>query len=82
MATDVGGVSSVVENDVNGFLVKPSRPELLVEPVLRLLKDKAVYARMARSGKEIVIKKFSINGMADRTEEVYKDVVNQKKRIK
>ena len=82
VATDVGGVSSVVENDVNGFLVKPSRPELLVEPVLRLLKDKAVYARMARSGKEIVIKKFSINGMADRTEEVYKDVVNQKKRIK
>jgi len=79
VATDVGGVSNVVENDVNGFLVEPSRPELLVEPVLRLLKDKAVYARMAASGKEIVIKKFSINGMTDRTEEVYREVVSQKK---
>jgi len=81
VATDVGGVSSVVENNVNGFLVEPSMPKLLAEPVLRLLKDEAVYARMARSGKETVIKKFSINGMADRTEEVYKDAVN-KKRIK
>ncbi|MCX5687886.1 MAG: glycosyltransferase family 4 protein, partial [Candidatus Omnitrophica bacterium] len=79
IATDVGGVSSVIENDVNGFLVEPSRPELLVEPVLRLLKDKTVYARMAVSGREIVIKKFSINGMVDRTEEVYREVVSKGK---
>ncbi len=74
VATDVGGVSSIVENNVNGFLVEPSKPALLAEPVLRLLKDKALYARMARSGREIVVKKFSINGMADRTEELYKEV--------
>jgi len=73
VATDVGGVSSVVENNVNGFLVEPSKPTLLTEPVLRLLKDKALYARMAQAGKEIVVKKFSINEMADRTEEVYKE---------
>ena len=74
VATDVGGVSSVVENNVNGFLVEPSKPALLVEPVLRLLKDKALYAKMSHAGKEIVVKKFSINGMADRVEELYKNV--------
>jgi len=74
VATDVGGISSVVENNVNGFLVEPSNPTLLAEPVLRLLKDKTLYARMAQAGKEIVVKKFSINGMVDRTEEVYKEL--------
>ncbi|MDO8603446.1 MAG: glycosyltransferase family 4 protein [Candidatus Omnitrophota bacterium] len=73
VATNVGGISSVVENNVNGFLVEPSNPALLVEPVLRLLKDKALYARMAQAGKEIVVKKFSINGMVDRTENVYRE---------
>jgi glycosyltransferase involved in cell wall biosynthesis len=79
VATDVGGVSNVIENNVNGFLLEPSKPALLAESVLRLLKDKALYARMARSGKETVVKKFSIDVMADRTEQVYREVVNKDK---
>jgi glycosyltransferase involved in cell wall biosynthesis len=74
VATDVGGISSIVQDNINGFLVQPSRPQLLVEPVLRLLKDKELYRRMSQAGIEIVIKKFSINGMADRVEELYKEV--------
>jgi len=72
VAADVGGVSSVIEDNVNGFLVEPSKPKLLVEPVLRLLKDKALYARMAQAGREIVVKKFSIDGMACRVEDLYR----------
>jgi len=75
VATDIGGISSIIENNVNGFLVKPSEPKLLAGPVLRLLNDKALYARMARSGREIVVKKFSISGMADKVEEIYKMLV-------
>ncbi len=78
VATDVGGVSSIVENNVNGFLVESSKPALLAESVLRLLKDKALYARMAHSGREIVVKKFSINGMADKTDDIYKEVSGMK----
>lgn len=74
VATDVGGVSSVIENNVNGFLVEPAKPELLVEPVLRLLNDQALYAKMARSGREIAVRKFSIREMADRTENVYRSL--------
>jgi len=75
VATNVGGVSSIVKDGVNGFLVEPSRHELLVEPTIRLLKDKELYQRMSQAGREMVIQKFSINGMADRTEEVYKQVI-------
>ncbi|MDP2921597.1 MAG: glycosyltransferase family 4 protein [Candidatus Omnitrophota bacterium] len=78
VATDVGGISSIVKDNVNGFLVKPSMPELLVEPVLNLLKDKALYERMAEAGRETVIEKFSIDGMAERVEQVYKEVIKRK----
>ncbi len=79
VATNVGGISSIVEDGVNGFLVEPSKPEVLVEPVLKLLKDKALYAKMAQAGRETVVGKFSINGMADKTEELYKEVINKGK---
>jgi len=74
VATSVGGISSIIDDNVNGFLVEPSKPELLAGPVLRLLNDKALYARMAASGRETVIRKFSINEMADKTEKVYMEV--------
>jgi len=75
VATNVGGISSIVEDGVNGFLVEPSRPELLVEPALKLLKQKELYKDMAQVGREIVIQKFSINGMVDRVCEVYRQVI-------
>ena len=78
VATNVGGVSSIIEDGINGFLVEPSRPKLLVEPTVRLLKDKKLYQEMSRAGREIVIQKFSINGMADRVESVYKDLLGLK----
>ncbi len=75
VGTKVGGISSVIEDGVNGFLVEPSRPELLVEPVVKLLKDKGLYQKMSHAGKEIVVQKFSINGMTDKVEEIYKEIV-------
>jgi glycosyltransferase involved in cell wall biosynthesis len=78
VATNVGGISSIVRDGVNGFLVEPSRHELLVEPVLRLLKDRALYQKMAHSGKETVIERFSINGMAERVRGLYKEVTCEK----
>lgn len=75
VATNVGGIASIVRDGVNGFLVEPSRHQLLVEPVLRLLKDKALYQKMAHSGRETVIERFSIDGMSDKARGVYKEVM-------
>ncbi|MFH1854408.1 MAG: glycosyltransferase family 4 protein [Candidatus Omnitrophota bacterium] len=72
IATNVGGISSIVRDGVNGFLVQPSRHGLLVKPAIRLLKDKALYHKMAQAGRETVVERFSINGMVDKVEELYK----------
>ena len=76
VATNVGGIPSAVEDNVNGFLVEPSRPQLLVEPVVKLLRDKGLYRRMSQAGREIVIQKFSSNGMADKVQDVYKEILD------
>ena len=75
VATNAGGIPSVIKNDVNGFLVEPSKPGLLVEPILRLLRDLELYKRISQAGIETVVNKFSINGMAQKVEGLYKEVV-------
>ncbi len=77
VATNVGGVPSVIEDGVNGFLVEPSRPELLVAPTLKLLKDKELYQRMTQAGREKVVQKFSIDGMAGRMQALYKEIAER-----
>lgn len=71
VATDVGGIPSIIKDKVNGFLVEPGKPELLVEPVLSLLNDKELYKKMAKAGIETVVNKFSIEGMVEKVMEVY-----------
>jgi glycosyltransferase involved in cell wall biosynthesis len=81
VATNVGGIASIVKDGVNGFLVQPSRPELLVEPTLRLLKDKELYQKMSQAGREMVVQKFSINGMAERVLGLYKEVTGSHRNL-
>ncbi|MBU0759892.1 MAG: glycosyltransferase family 4 protein, partial [Candidatus Omnitrophica bacterium] len=82
VATNVGGISSIVRDGVNGFLVEPSRYELLVEPVIRLLKDRELYKRMSHSGRETVIERFSINGMVDRVHALYREVIERRGKLR
>jgi len=75
VATNVGGIPSVIEDNINGFLVPPSNPKALVEPVLRLLEDKDLYKRMSHVARQKVIEKFSVDGMADKVETLYKELI-------
>ncbi|MFC1624271.1 glycosyltransferase family 4 protein [Candidatus Omnitrophota bacterium] len=75
VVTNVGGIPNVIKDGVNGFIVEPSKPERLVEPTLKLLKDKELYKRMSSAGREVVVEKFSINGMVDKVKALYKDVI-------
>ena len=79
VATNVGGVGTIVQDGINGFLVSPSKPELLVEPTIRLLKDKELYKKMSQAGRECVVQKFSINGMADKVDRLYKEIIAYEK---
>ncbi|MFH1594354.1 MAG: glycosyltransferase family 4 protein [Candidatus Omnitrophota bacterium] len=77
VASDVGGVSSIIENNVTGILVPPRDAHLLKEGIVKLLKDPKLASGMARNGRELVQRKFSLEGMVARVVEVYERAINE-----
>jgi len=54
VATRVGGIPEVVEDDVNGYLVAAGDPAALAERTGRLISDPALRERMGQAGRERV----------------------------
>lgn len=59
IATDVGGVSEMMSNDVTGFLVREGDYKDMIEKITELVKDKELAQRMGREGNAFVKEKFS-----------------------
>ena len=58
VATDVGGLSEIINSGYNGLLVKPNQEEI-ASAIERLLLSPDLMKTLAQRGKETVIKKFS-----------------------
>jgi glycosyltransferase involved in cell wall biosynthesis len=71
VATDVGGIHTVIEHDVNGLLVPPRDPAALASAIARLLRDSALRRRFAERSLEIFRQGYSAERMARRYESLY-----------
>jgi glycosyltransferase involved in cell wall biosynthesis len=76
VATDVGGVSELVEDGVTGFLVPPKNPEALAEKIERLLADKDLRKEMGMAGYERIKKGFSLEKTVKEMERIYTELAN------
>lgn len=63
-ATNVGGVSDVVDDSV-GRLSPSENPEMLAKAVLTILKDKNLRSQMARNARRKAVSDYSFSNMAD-----------------
>jgi L-malate glycosyltransferase len=54
VATDVGGNPEIVEDGVNGFIIRPRNPSEMAEAIIKLLADKKLRDKMGREGKKKV----------------------------
>ena len=75
VATRVGGVPEVVKDKVTGFLVPPQDAKALAEAVIHLLSDRKEAKRVGEEGRELIYRKFSVQTMARRIAEVYREVL-------
>ncbi|MBN1405773.1 MAG: glycosyltransferase family 4 protein [Candidatus Omnitrophica bacterium] len=71
VASNVGGIYSVIKHEENGILVPPKDHAALADAVIRLLKDEALAKAMGKRGIEIVNEKFTIDKMVKDTEAFY-----------
>jgi glycosyltransferase involved in cell wall biosynthesis len=71
VATSVGGVPEMVENERTGLLVPPHDAPALAGAITRVLTDHPLADTLARAGHDLAIASFSLGAMVSAVSEVY-----------
>jgi glycosyltransferase involved in cell wall biosynthesis len=71
VATDIGGVCEAVENDGNGFLVRPRDPVQLAERLALLITSAGLRRNMGARSRRRFSQNFEWRAMLDKTEMLY-----------
>ncbi|MFH1198777.1 MAG: lipopolysaccharide heptosyltransferase II [Candidatus Omnitrophota bacterium] len=79
VATRVGGVVDIIEDNKTGLLVPPSDPQSMSEAVIKILNDKEFARGLAELAHKKVVEKFSAPFMVSATLEVYKEALEARK---
>jgi glycosyltransferase involved in cell wall biosynthesis len=74
IASGVGGVLSIIEDGVNGFIVPPSDSRALADKIMELLNDRALANKVAIAGQNLVEDMFTKERMVDEVLALYSDV--------
>lgn len=78
VASDVGGVSESVTDEVTGFLVPKGDKTTLANRLMRLLNDAALRRKMGLAGRAAYEREFAFDVMYKRTQQVYEEVLAHK----
>ncbi|HEY3283630.1 MAG TPA: glycosyltransferase [Armatimonadota bacterium] len=71
VASAVGGVPELIEDQREGLLVPPKDPRALAQALEALVTDRELRRRMGRAGEERVAASFTFDEMARRYDELY-----------
>jgi glycosyltransferase involved in cell wall biosynthesis len=77
VASDVGGLRDVVENDVTGLTVPPGDPNALAAALERLLNDSQMRMRMGEAGR-IRARQFEAVAVAPRIVSIFSDALSER----
>jgi glycosyltransferase involved in cell wall biosynthesis/uncharacterized membrane protein YbhN (UPF0104 family)/O-antigen ligase len=75
VATDVGGVSDIIDSPNVGKIVPPREPMLLGQAILEFANDPLLRLTTAEAGKRQVSKRFSVASMASQYRKLYAAIV-------
>jgi len=75
VATRVGGLQTLIEDDVSGLLVPPADPEALAAGIARLMADPALRERLGRAARQRIETEFSTEAVAARWEAYYETLL-------
>ena len=76
VTTEAGGIPEIVMNGFNGLTAPVGDPQKLSEQVMLILSDHSLREKMISNGKKFV-RDFSKDKMAERTLEIYKEVISK-----
>ena len=74
IACEVGGVSDIVHNNQNGYLIESERPDLLKEAILSLYNQPQLSAKFAQRGSEIAVN-YTADVMCKKYLKIYQSIL-------
>ena len=77
VATGVGGVVDIVEDQRTGLLCAPGDPKDLAAKVLRIYRDRDLAGRIASAARRTVESEFNLERMMERTIAVYEEAMKK-----
>ena len=77
VATNVGGIPELIQEDVHGLLVPPKNQSSLANAIERIITNPILRQEMGRQGASRVQKEFSFNSMMEKYSEKYEQLINQ-----
>ncbi len=80
VATDVDGVSEILEHGKDSLLVPPRDPQSLAKAIVSLLGNKRLARTFARNALDKISERFDVKEMVTQTERVYRVVIQSKQR--
>ncbi|MFC1855674.1 glycosyltransferase family 4 protein [Thermodesulfobacteriota bacterium] len=75
VASDVAGNKEVCIDNKTGLLFKPKDVDGLTDKLIKLISDKELRIRLGRTGREFVLNGFTVDVMAKRTLDIYRELV-------
>ena len=76
IATDVGGVSSMFENNISGILVPSENEEILSDKIINLLLNNSFCTKLGMNAQKLIISKYYPEKIACEALEIYKKITN------
>jgi glycosyltransferase involved in cell wall biosynthesis len=77
VATAVGGVPEIVEDEISGLLVPSGDPEAMAKACLRLIADPDLAVRLGAKGRTEVVDRFQPETIAKDVEALVQQVLNK-----
>ena len=75
IATNVGGIPELIENNVSGILVEPNNPEKLLEKINELIENKELAQKLAKNSHDFVMKNLTWEILLPKYVKFYKDLI-------
>ena len=79
VATGVGGIVEIIENNKTGILVPPLDIDSMAEAMIRIYENKDLAESMVVNARKIIETNFSLQRMCENTLKVYKEAVSIKR---
>lgn len=71
IASKVGGIPELIDNNINGILIEPKKSDLIAEEIVKLLEQPAVAKRLAKKAEQKAKQEFGLERMIEKTKELY-----------